>query len=173
MPMPNPVRVRLTPFEVRIAKALGRERQSAAVAKKSADAHGLAPTADGENIHIIGAAGEIAAAKAMGVYPVFSEGSYLTPDLGFCEVKTRTDHQWDLIVRTDTPDDWAVVLVTGQIPEFRVCGWIHAHAGKRPEWLQTYGDREPAYFVPKHHLRPLNELVSLVLQPSAVPASRP
>ncbi|GAA3348560.1 hypothetical protein GCM10020358_67440 [Amorphoplanes nipponensis] len=112
------------------------------------------------SIHIEGAAGEMAAAKALGRYwamPVntFKHGG----DVGELQIRTRSRHHNELIVRPGDRDSDAFVLVTGRSPHFRIHGYITGGQAKRRYWLHGYGGRPPAYFVPQSALRPL-ELLS-------------
>ena len=111
--------------------------------------------------HIEGACGELAVAKAMGRYwggsiNTFKHGGDI--DSTGWEVRTRSDHNHDLIVRDTDPDGRVFILVTGRSPTFRVHGWIESGDAKREEWLQDHGGHGPAYFVPKEHLLKLGDL---------------
>jgi hypothetical protein len=75
-------------------------------------------------------------------------------DVGDVQIRTRSRHSYELIVRKDDRDEDFFVLVTGRIPNFRVWGWIQAKHAKRPEWSQTHGNREAAFFVPHTALTP-------------------
>ncbi len=111
------------------------------------------------------ALGELAFAKALGVY--WNGGHLRANDVeaggkGWrfkAEVRTRSRHHYALIVRDRDPNDRAVVLVTGIDGMYQVRGWIWARDGKQPQWIQTHGGREPAYFVPQSSLRDPLELL--------------
>ena len=144
--------------ELKHAAAVGAARHVAAIVRGHRDQHGA--ELGGWSIHIEGACGELAASKALGrVWPAFVN-TYRSPqgDLGDgIEVRTRSRHDYELIVRVADPDR-PFVLVTGIAPFFRVHGWIMGGEAKRPEWLKPHGGREPAYFVPHEALRPMDEL---------------
>lgn len=111
--------------------------------------------------HVEGACGEVAVAKLLGKYwggsiNTFKEGGDL--DSTGWEVRTRSSHQYDLIIRKDDADDRVFILVTGNAPNYQVHGWILAADGKRPKWLKDYGGHGEAYFVPKDALRRLGDL---------------
>lgn len=117
-------------------------------------------TANWQN-HVEGACGEVAVAKLLGKYwggsvNTFKEGGDL--DATGWEVRTRSSHHYDLIIRKDDADDRVFILVTGNAPEYRVHGWILAADGKQPKWLKDYGGHGDAYFVPKDALRGLGDL---------------
>lgn len=147
--------VTLTPDEVRRAVWVGVERQLEARRLNLPDRHGF--TGDGWGEHIEGAAGELAVAKLLGweldaTVNTFKAGG----DLGEkVQVRTRSEHWMELIVRPDDRDGDYFVLVTGRIPRFRVRGWYPGGAAKRPEWLQSHGGRPPAFFVPQGKLKRL------------------
>lgn len=150
--------VTLSLHETMIAAYIGSCRQAGALNEGKRDKHGA--TADKAwSMHIEGAAGELAAAKALGIYWPATVGTYRdAPDLANLEVRTRSRHDYDLIIREDDPDETIYVLVTGRCPEFQVHGWLYAGEGKQEQWLQTYGNRRPAWFVPQGALRPIEHL---------------
>jgi hypothetical protein len=121
-----------------------------------ADAHGLGK-ADGWGMHIEGAAGEMAADKAMDLYwsptvNTFKSGG----DVGHSiQVRTRSRHRYDVIVRADDRDDDTFVLVTGRPPDFRVHGTIRGRDAKRKEWWAEHGGRPGAWFGRASALRPI------------------
>lgn len=142
--------VTLEPFEIRLAMIVGGERQLAALALP--DRHGFEGV--GWNVHIEGAAGEIAYAKMRdkfwnGSVNTFKSGG----DVGAVQVRTRSLAHYDLLVRDDDRDEDVFVLVTGTIPTFNVRGWCYGSAAKQERYRQTYGGREPAFFVPQSDLR--------------------
>lgn len=147
--------VLLSRSEMRIAADVGVLRQLGALDRP--DAHGL--LGSGWNEHIEGSLGEMAFAKALGVYwaaPIntFKEGG----DVGAFQVRTRSNDNYDLLVRPTDRDEDIFVLVVGQRGIYRVVGWLYGRECKRPEWLKTYGGRPPAYFVPQEALRPISTL---------------
>lgn len=153
---PPYVRVHLEEYEVRLALYVASRRQEEAAGAGRSDRHGFA--GDGLAIHLLGTAGEMAAAKALNCYWGGAEGTFKRPDLGGIQVRTRSRHDYDLIVRPGDADDEPFLLVTGTMPAFRVHGWLWGREAKQPQWLQTHGGREPAYFVPQAALRPLTAL---------------
>jgi hypothetical protein len=150
--------VTLTWHELFLATLVGVKRQIEALRKGKTNSHGF----DGEEgwtVHIEGAAGEMAAAKAMGMYwsaPVntFKGGG----DVGKLQIRTRSNPNYDLIVREGDRDQDIFVLVTGRAPRFDVIGWIRGGDAKRAEWSKTHGGRPPAYFVPQDALWGIVEL---------------
>lgn len=148
--------VTLTWHEVLMASEIGRTRQLEAIRRYRADRHGFAGA--GWSEHIEGACGELAVAKSLGVYWDGAINTFSREDLPDLQVRTRSRHDYDLIVRPQDSDDHIWVLVTGKCPTYRVRGWIRGRDAKQPLWERTHGDRPPAYFVPALELYPMDEL---------------
>lgn len=149
------VEVSLSPVEMQHAAMVGALRQIESIRLRLRDQFGADPD-NAWSIHIEGAAGEMAAAKALGRYwtmPVntFKDGG----DVGPLQIRTRPRHYNELIVRPGDRDTDTFILVTGRAPQFRVHGYITGGQAKRRCWLHDYGGRPPAYFVPQSALHPL------------------
>lgn len=149
-------RVLLTEEEIVAATAIGTLRHEEAVRQGLPDLHGLDP-ADGLAKHIMGALGECAYCKYKGVrWDMDVNTFHSKPDVGNCEIRTRGQAHYELIVRTDDADDREYVLVydnQDDPSEFFVRGSILGHEAKRSEWWKSHGDREAAWFVPIKALR--------------------
>lgn len=149
------IRVDLTEAELNMAAGVGVARHMQALRENRPDRYG-ARRDDGWTIHIEGAAGELAVAKAMGRYWHAPVGTFRRGgDVGPIQVRTRSDPTYQLLIRPGDRDSDVFVLVTGIAPNFTVHGWIRARDAKRPEWLHPHGGRPPAYFVPQDALHPL------------------
>ena len=150
-------RVRLSHSELMTAAFAGVMRHVAARKKKAKQAYGQSSV--GWSEHIEGAAGEKAFAKALNRY--WSNELAATPnkkpDVANYEVRTRTRHDYDLVVR-ENDDESLVALVTGSCGDYMVRGWIRAGDAKRPEWFTSHADRPPQYYVPQSALKPFPEL---------------
>jgi hypothetical protein len=141
------MQVTLTEDELYQGALIGARRQIEALKKGLPDKHGFEGL--GWDVHIEGALGELAFAKSIDRHWGGSVNVFKTQaDVGKVEVRTRSKTWYDLLIRPDDSDDAAFVLVTGHAPEFIVRGWIKGAAAKKREWLQTHGNRPPAYFVP-------------------------
>ena len=138
-----------------MATEVGVRRQIASLRKGSPDKHGY--EGEGWNIHIEGACGEMAFAKAMNIYWDGSVNTYHHPDVGGWQVRTRSRDGYELLVRENDADDTPFVHVTGRCPVYVIHGWILGREAKQSRWLKTYGDRPPAYFVPVSSLQLLCE----------------
>lgn len=148
--------VTLTLAEASFASNVGRIRNLHSVLSGKTPAYGVKEEECWES-HIEGACGECAAAKAMRRYWPASVDTYRTgDDVDGLQIRTRSRHDWDLIIRKPDRDDAIFVLVTGRVGgEYRVHGWIVGGDGKRDEYWKTYNDRPPAWFVPQSALHPL------------------
>jgi hypothetical protein len=150
--------VKLTGSELYLAAQIGIARQMEAMRKGLPDKHGF-DGLEGWTVHIEGAAGEMAVAKALGLFWNGSLNTFKTQaDVQRLEVRTRSKHYYELLIRPNDDSDALFVLVTGRAPDFEVKGWIRGSEAKKQEWLQNHGGRPPAYFVPHDALRQLDEL---------------
>ena len=116
---------------------------------------------------IAGAAGEFAAAKALGAYWTASlDVQAQEPDLWLgnraVEVRTASMSHWRLIINPNDHDTVPYVLVLGVGPEFNVRGWLFAGEAKRNEWWgYTTDPSRPCFLVPQDSLRPTATLKGL------------
>lgn len=152
--------VSLTWYEVLTAAHVGTHRNVEALAKKRKGTFegGLSTWES----HILGACGEMAFAKATGLYWGASVNTFkVGGDVVGVEVRTRSQSDWDLIVRDDDPDGRIYFLVTGGPEKFRLVGWIKSEDARRPEWRKNHGGYSPAFFVPQSALKPLDQLLAL------------
>lgn len=151
------VLITLTWLEVVQAATVGLMRRIKNQQLETPGANGIPAEAPVWDVDIEGACGELAAARALGLYWSGAAGVAKLPDVGG-SVEVRTAAQGRLILRPDDPDDRRFVLVIGRVPTFDVCGWIYAGDGKRPEYAKAPNGRPPAWFVPRSRLRPITEL---------------
>ena len=152
--MSDTVSIDLTETELEIAALVATKRQASNLCKRRPDAHGAKPDA-GWSLHIEGACGEMAVAKWAGKYWNGAIGDLKADDVGKLQVRTRSNHAYDLIVHRSDPDDRAFVLVTGLAPHFILRGWIWGRDAKRDEWWRDPAGGRPAFFVPQAALRPM------------------
>lgn len=160
------MRVSLSLEEAKMAYAVAVDRQLDAMRRGLHGRHGAGEDLEiSIGLHLIGAAGEIAVAKALGVYWPPSVGTFKAPDLGSeVQVRTRTNDKHDLIIRPEDSDDDFFVLAVGRLPVFRIVGWIYGAYAKRECWIQMHGGRPPAFFVPQSALTTINEPMERVCQ---------
>lgn len=144
--------VGLEPYEVAQAAAAGVARQVDSIRRGLRDKFGMKKESPW-HIHIEGACGELAYAKAANRFWGGSVGTFKAPDLaGRIQIRTRSDVNYDLIVRDADNDDDIFVLVVGQAPIYTVVGWITGKDAKQARYLQSHGGRSSAYFVPQADL---------------------
>lgn len=145
--------IKLTSMEMMIASSLGTARHMQSLTRTPRHEQ---PKDDSLNAHIFGAMGEMAAAKAMGIYPGFTVNTFGdAPDMGD-DIQVRTSKTNRLIVREHDNDDQKFVLVTGNAPEMDVIGWVYGREAKHDKWFTDNGNgRPPAWFVPASELRPI------------------
>jgi len=109
--------------------------------------------------HMLGAAGEMAAAALLGMEDkLYQEteakrgSSDLPPNI---DIKTRSKHYYDLIVQLDESPDKILVLVTIENRTTLVHGWIKSKDAMEEQWKKDPAGGRMAYFFPKTKLRPL------------------
>ncbi|CAB4197130.1 hypothetical protein UFOVP1304_4 [uncultured Caudovirales phage] len=149
--------ITLTPPEMMIASQVGCMRHISAVKAGLTDKHGASP--GNWQVHIDGALGEIAVAKALDRFWSGSVNTFKAADIGAnIQVRTSQRHDSRLIVRHDDSDDDLFVLVTGIAPDYRVRGWISGADAKQDQWLANPHNREAAFFVPESALHPISSI---------------
>lgn len=153
------MQVTLNWYEAAMASDIGRMRQLSSVKSGLGDAHGF--DGGGWTEHIEGACGELALAKHLGVYWDGSVNTFHRDDLPGIQVRTRSRHDYDLIVRDADSDDDIFVLITGRCPTYTIRGWILGRDAKKWDFRVAHGNRPPAYFVPQGSLQCLSNLPSL------------
>ena len=106
--------------------------------------------------HVEGAFGEMVVSKVRNNYFMPTVNNFKEADLGKnVQVRLRTMHDWDLIIRDDDNPDHVFVLVTGYGPEFCVRGWAYARDVMLPEYRANHGGSQESWFVPESALKPM------------------
>jgi len=114
------------------------------------------------DIHLLGAAGEVAVASYLGMKEhLFKEtearrGSDDLP--GGIDVKTRSRHSYDLIVQKNETACKKFVLVTIESQKTFLHGWCYGHEAMQERFWADPARGRPAYFVGKEHLRSMETL---------------
>lgn len=114
------------------------------------------------DIHLLGAAGEVAVASYLGMKEhLFKETKARrgSDDLPGMDVKTRSKHQYDLIVQKNEDACKKFVLVTIESQKTFLHGWCYGHEAMKEEFWADPARGRPAYFVPKEALRSIDELL--------------
>lgn len=115
------------------------------------------------DIHLLGAAGEVAVASYLGLKEhLFKEkearrGSDDLP--GGIDVKTRSKAAYDLIVQRQSDPSKKFVLVTVENQQTLIHGWCYGHEALQEQYWADPARGRPAYFVPKEALRSIDELL--------------
>ena len=116
------------------------------------------------DIHLLGAAGEVAVASYLGLKEhLFKEteakrGSADLP--GGIDVKTRSKASYDLIVQRQSDPNRKFVLVTIESQQTLIHGWCYGKDAMQNQFWKDPARGRPAYFVPKEHLHPIDTLVA-------------
>lgn len=151
----------LEKHEVLMAAFVGAQRRTNSMFMGATHLAGYKGDAWSNDIQ--GAAGEVAVAKALNKY--WEGATAYDPQKcdvgGYIDVRTRSQHNYDHLIRPADKDHVPQVLVTGMVPNFVLRGWLYGGEAKREEWLQGHGGRDPAYFVPQRCLRSIPELMAL------------
>lgn len=160
--MPSPISFVFTPEEKQAAMEEGMRRQAVNEAKRLRGRNGGASFGNKAlEIHLLGAAGEMAVASHLGMKSFLyqaTEAERGSCDLPGIDVKTRSKHQYDLIVQKNEPAEKKYVLVTIQNKTTLVHGWIHGGDAMQEKFWADPAKGRPAYFVPKEYLHPIETL---------------
>jgi hypothetical protein len=106
-------------------------------------------------INVQGAIGEIVVAKARNLYFMPTVNTFKAADIGNnVQVRLRTKHEWQMIVRDDDDPDHIFVHVTGSGPVYCIRGWAYGKDVMKPEYRQNHGNRIESWFVPEEALKP-------------------
>ena len=126
--------------------------------KNLSAAHGLDKEGEGLlSMDIEGALGEICVAKVLNKYWGGDVNTYKGADIGdSIQVRTRSKHAYDLLVRDGDNPAHFYFHVTGAYPEYCVRGWMKGSNAKNPKYLARHGGRPPAYFIPESDLNSIN-----------------
>jgi hypothetical protein len=160
---PRPVRVDFDGHDRAVIRGEAQRRQEVNRTNHALPRNG-GPGADraGYRAQLLGCAGEWAVAKHLGVTPaVFLDDAPIrgSADLpGRIDVKTRSRHNYDLIVQLDDTSDKRYVLVTIENKEVLIRGWIDAVDARLPHYHADPAGGRPAYFVPVAALNPIDTL---------------
>jgi hypothetical protein len=141
-------------FEVAMASHVGWLRQVHSL--KDNRKSGAKLNTAGWTEHCEGACGEYAVAKFLGITWNGSVDTFKADDLPGIQVRTRSKHDYELIVRKHDTEETNWILVTGVAPDFWVRGWMPGSKAKQSQWLRDYGGRPEAYFIPTKELLPMD-----------------
>ena len=161
--MPTPVEFVFTEQERQQAIEEGLRRQRVNESKALRGRNGGAwKGSKALDIHLLGAAGEVAVASYLGMKEhLFKEtearrGSDDLP--GGIDVKTRSKSRYDLIVQKGSDNRKKYVLVSIESQKTLLHGWCYGEEAMQERFWADPARGRPAYFVGKEHLRPMETL---------------
>jgi hypothetical protein len=114
----------------------------------------------------VGALGEMAVAKYLGIYWNGNLGDLGAADVGSLEVRACSEVGYRLILHEpeegDDPDALFIHAVVSEdlFPQIRLGGWIRAENGQREKYWSDPAGGRPAYFVPSGDLHPMDKIWS-------------
>lgn len=145
-----PIDVNLTSAEIMMAAQAGIMRQVQNIKTKADPYYGASDVADWQ-LHIEGCLGEFALAKYLNVW-WGGKGNKRSADVFVYDVRTRSSHNYDLILHPNDPDDRVFWLVTGRNGAYKIHGWIIAKDGKQEKYWKEPVQNRAAFFVPQSAL---------------------
>jgi len=155
--------VHLTDGELRAAAFLGGRRDEASRARGLKAGHGFGAESNTDAaaaIDILGAEGEYAVAKALGLPMPDTVNTFKLPDLpGRLQVRASNHPKCHLLVRPKDADGDNFILVQALGGgRYDVLGWLPGRAAKRREFEYAKNGRPPVYLVPRGKLRAVDDL---------------
>jgi hypothetical protein len=160
--MPTPISFVFSEEERSLAMEEGMRRQGVNEAKGLRGRNGGAwKGSKALDIHLLGAAGEVAVASYLGMKEHLfkeTEARRGSDDLPGIDVKTRSKHQYDLIVQKNEDACKKFVLVTIESQKTFLHGWCYGHEALQERFWADPARGRPAYFVPKEVLRCMDTL---------------
>ncbi len=150
----------LSEQELLQAAMAGVARQIESVSAGRADQYG-AGKAFGWQMHVEGAAGELAVAKALNLDWTLGVGVFGGPDVGNLQVRTTHRDDGRLYLHPRDRPDMRYVLVTGLNGRYELRGWIYGWMGKLKKYWTEPQPGRPCYAVPQEDLRPIEAIMEL------------
>lgn len=118
-------------------------------------------------LHQLGCIGEVAVAEFLGVQEhLFTAKKAIrgSADLpGNIEVKTRSKHNYDLLIQFSDDPDKIFVLVTHEGGDItQIWGWIRGCDAMKKEWVREFVRGRRCYAVPQTALNPVSTIEELL-----------
>ena len=161
--MPTPIAFVFSEEERSLAMEEGIRRQGVNEAKGLRGRNGGAwKGSKALDIHMLGAAGEVAVASYLGMKEHLfkeTEARRGSDDLPGIDVKTRSRHQYDLIVQKNENACKKFVLVTIESQKTFLHGWCYGHEASQKHFWADPARGRPAFFVPKNCLHSMETLL--------------
>lgn len=121
---------------------------------------------EGTKDHILGACGEIAVLKYLGIYGSLSINGFGQPDIQYAgqniEVRHRALSDHDLIVRRRDSPSSLFVLTRGSGQEIEIAGWEVGKNIMKDPFIKNHGGHGQAWFVPASALRKTEDLIDFL-----------
>jgi hypothetical protein len=114
------------------------------------------------DIHLLGAAGEMAVASYLGLKQHLykeTEARRGSDDLPGIDVKTRSKSRYDLIVQKGSDARKKYVLVSIENQKTLLHGWCYGEEAMQERFWADPARGRPAFFVPKNFLHPMSSLL--------------
>ena len=160
--MPTPIEFVFSEEERKQAMEEGQRRQAVNEAKGLRGRNRGAWRGDKAlEIHLLGAAGEMAVAAHLGMKDhLFKENEAKrgSDDLRGTDKKIKSKHCYDLIVQKNEDPRKKFVLVTIEKQKTLIHGWCYGEEAMQEQYWADPARGRPAFFVPKEKLRPIEEL---------------
>jgi len=160
--MPTPIEFVFTEDERQQAVKEGLRRQGFNESKGLRGRNGGAwKGSKALDIHLLGAAGEMAVASYLGLKRELfreTEAKKNSDDLPGIDVKTRSKACYDLIVQRGSDPQRKFVLVTIENQQTLLHGWCYGHEALQERFWADPARGRPAYFMPKECLRSMETL---------------
>lgn len=161
--MPTPIEFVFTEEERQQAAVEGLRRQGFNESKGLRGRNGGAwKGSKALDIHLLGAAGEVAVASYLGMKEHLfkeTEARRGSDDLPGIDVKTRSKSRYDLIVQRQSDPNRKFVLVTIENQQTLLHGWCYGHEAMQEQYWADPARGRPAYFFPKEKLRCMDTFV--------------
>jgi hypothetical protein len=160
--MPTPIEFVFTEEERQQAMEEGLRRQGFNESKGLRGRNGGAwQGSKALDIHLLGAAGEMAVASFLGMKEHLfkeTEARRGSDDLPGIDVKTRSKHSYDLIVQKKEDPRKKFVLVTIECQKTFLHGWCLGQEAMEEKYWADPARGRPAFFVPKTVLHSMESL---------------
>jgi hypothetical protein len=160
--MPTPISFVFSEEERRLAMEEGMRRQHVNEAQGLRGRNGGAwKGSKALDIHLLGAAGEVAVASYLGMKEHLfkeTEARRGSDDLPGIDVKTRSKASYDLIVQKREDPKKKFVLVTIENQQTLLHGWCYGEEAMQEQHWADPARGRPAYFVPKVALHSIGSL---------------
>ena len=149
--------IELTNADVLLAGLGGLMRRLHAIRKGRRDPTG-ARAAEKWGHDVVGALGEYAICKALGLHWDATVGRLDAADAGRLEVRCTTYLRGHLILHPRDHPDRSYILTLLHDTTIHTPGWLPGSVGMSPQYLQADARHGEAYYIPQADLYPMEQL---------------